>query len=95
MSEEWRYFKDGEGRRRGGVFEGDLWIRVETQVRCCGEWLSCYRFTNTCSNCGADYNMGGQQLAPRAQWGEETGESVADILSVDVHSPEELLDVET
>lgn len=30
-------------------------------------------FTNTC-DCGADYNMSGQLLAPREQWGEETGE---------------------
>ena len=38
-------------------------------------------FTNTC-DCGADYNMSGQLLAPRSQWGEETGESLADILSI-------------
>jgi hypothetical protein len=39
-------------------------------------------FTNTCE-CGADYNMSGDLLAPRDQWGEETGESVADILAAD------------
>jgi hypothetical protein len=33
--------------------------------------------------CGADYNMSGQMLAPREQWGEETGETVADILAAD------------
>lgn len=50
---------------------------------CCGQefYLDC--FTNTCSECGADYNSSGQMLAPRSQWGEETGESVHDILSVD------------
>jgi hypothetical protein len=48
-------------------------------------------FTNTCE-CGADYNSSGQALAPREQWGEETGESLADILSVDRTSTEELLD---
>lgn len=31
-------------------------------------------FTNTCEKCGADYNFAGQRLAPREQWGEETGE---------------------
>lgn len=31
-------------------------------------------FTNTCALCGADYNSSGQELAPREQWGEETGE---------------------
>lgn len=51
--------------------------------RCiCGEELLLYGFTNTCL-CGRDYNMEGQLLAPRSQWGEETGESVEDILSVD------------
>jgi uncharacterized CHY-type Zn-finger protein len=31
-------------------------------------------FTNTCVNCESDYNMQGQLLADRSQWGEETGE---------------------
>jgi len=30
--------------------------------------------------CGADYNWNGTRLAPREQWGEETGESIADIM---------------
>jgi hypothetical protein len=34
----------------------------------------------TCPKCNTDYNSAGQQLAPRSQWGEETGESLADIL---------------
>lgn len=43
-------------------------------VKCdCGEELDCHNFTNTCT-CGLDYNSSGQQLAPREQWGEETGE---------------------
>jgi hypothetical protein len=51
-------------------------------VRCdCGEEVVCMGFTNTCE-CGADYNWAGQQLAPRSQWGEETGESLAEILSI-------------
>jgi hypothetical protein len=48
----------------------------------CGEHVMLTGFTNTC-DCGCDYNMSGQQLASRAQWGEETCESVSDILSVD------------
>jgi len=58
--------------------------RTRNVIKCtdCGREVLCYGFTNTCE-CGADYNMSGQQLAPREQWGEETGESVADILSVD------------
>ena len=48
----------------------------------CGAEVELGGFTNTCE-CGADYNMSGQRLASRSQWGEETGESIADILSVD------------
>ncbi len=47
----------------------------------CGRKVSCYEFTNTC-RCGADYNWCGQRLASREQWGEETGESASDILSL-------------
>jgi hypothetical protein len=53
-----------------------------------GECVNCKRrvtlsgFTNTC-DCGADYNSSGQLLAPRSQWGEETGETASDILMAD------------
>ena len=39
----------------------------------CGKEVFCVAFTNTCE-CGIDYNFSGQRLAPREQWGEETGE---------------------
>lgn len=43
-------------------------------IRCpCGGEVELDRNTNTCE-CGRDFNMSGQQLAPREQWGEETGE---------------------
>lgn len=58
----------------------------------CGTHVTLAGFTNTCPKCHADYNMGGQELASRSQWGEETGESVSDILSVDTTPTEELLD---
>jgi hypothetical protein len=32
-------------------------------------------WVNTCDHCGREYNGSGQELAPREQWGEETGES--------------------
>lgn len=32
-------------------------------------------WANECDNCQREYNMQGQELAPREQWGEETGES--------------------
>lgn len=52
-------------------------------VVCCEHQLACPGFTNTCPYCGADYNWAGQRLASRSQWGEETGESLAEILSID------------
>ena len=39
----------------------------------CGEEIELEGFTNTC-DCGRDYNWAGQELAPREQWGEDTGE---------------------
>ena len=47
----------------------------------CGREIELSGFTNTC-DCGADYNSSGQRLAPRSQWGEETGESLSDILNI-------------
>jgi len=54
--------------------------RQRTEVRCCNTWLLCQGFTNTCDRCGTDYNMSGQRLAPRSQWGEETGEHWTDCI---------------
>ena len=43
-------------------------------VKCaCRREVQCDAFTNTC-DCGREYNWSGQELAPREQWGEETGE---------------------
>lgn len=64
-------------------FEHSYWGPAEGECNCCGETVVLHGFTNTCERCDTDYNMSGQQLAPRSQWGEETGESVSDILSVD------------
>ncbi len=53
--------------------------------RCvCGKEVALLKFTNTCE-CGKDYNMSGSLLANRSQWGEETGESVSDILGAGHH----------
>lgn len=49
----------------------------------CGEEVYLTGFTNTCDGCNADYNMSGQLLADRSQWGEETNESLSDILDCD------------
>jgi len=63
-------------RSRGyGFYEVDAPV-----VKCtCGEEVVCGHFTNTCT-CRRDYNFAGQLLAPRSQWGEETGEHLSDIL---------------
>jgi len=55
-------------------FDYDYTHRVPAEIECCDEWLSLGSFTNTCPNCGADYNGSGQLLASRQFWGEETGE---------------------
>jgi hypothetical protein len=43
--------------------------------------------TNTCE-CGREYNGSGQELAPRSQWGEETGETEADIMGPALYGEE-------
>jgi hypothetical protein len=47
----------------------------------CRNHVALEHFTNTCK-CGADYNSCGTLLGPRSQWGEETGECLADILRI-------------
>ena len=49
----------------------------------CGAEVQLSGFTNTCA-CGRDYNSAGQLLAPREQWGEETGEHWSDIIRGDL-----------
>ncbi|GAB3062042.1 hypothetical protein ACFOU0_05935 [Salinicoccus sesuvii] len=61
---------------------GRLVTRNVLFINCdnCQEEVECSRFTNCCS-CGADYDMSGELLADRIQWGYETGESAKEILS--------------
>lgn len=68
------------------------WVAGLTEVMCCGEFVECYGFTNTCPTCSADFNMSGHQLAPRHLWGEETGESAADIMMAEAAGFPELED---
>jgi hypothetical protein len=57
--------------------------RKRKTITChCGNAVFCSGFTNTC-DCGADYNMSGQLLAPRSQWGEETGETADDVINAE------------
>ncbi len=48
----------------------------------CGRYVELDGFTCPC-DCGRDYNGSGQELAPRAQWGEETGETATEILQAE------------
>lgn len=48
--------------------------REPARGTCCGFNIELSAFTNTCHECGAEYNSGGQLLASRDFWGEETGE---------------------
>ncbi len=50
----------------------------------CGQEIELLEFTNTCT-CGREYNMSGQQLADRSQWGAETGETAEEILKAGHH----------
>lgn len=54
---------------------------MSKEITCeCGEVLVCQGFTTTCE-CGRDYNWNGHLLAPREQWGEETGEHWSEIIN--------------
>lgn len=64
------------------VSEDGRHVRTPRIGRCCGQEIVLDSFTNTCDVCGADYNSAGQHLAPRENWGEETGEILSDILSI-------------
>lgn len=53
-------------------------MKTYPEIECyCGRKVICRNFTNTC-DCGRDYNFAGSLLAPRSQWGEETGEHWTD-----------------
>ena len=65
----------------------DWQTRIPALFECpgCGHQFELLAFTNTCSGCGKDFNQGGQGLAPRDQWGEDTGESLDEILEIGHH----------
>lgn len=53
---------------------GASYKRRVLTATCCRTSFELRNFTNTCPECGADYNSAGQLLGPREFWGEETGE---------------------
>ena len=63
-----------------GVRKDEWTYTIPAVLKCdCGREVSLDGFTCPC-DCGRDYNSSGTLLAPRSQWGEETGETAADIL---------------
>jgi len=65
-----------------GVVRREYEVRHPRIGKCdCGREVVLDSFTCPC-DCGRDYNSAGQLLAPRDQWGEETGESLSDILRI-------------
>jgi hypothetical protein len=72
------------GKYEAVVRQYDLRYIDPAVIRCaCGSHVELRGFTNTCRVCERDYNMSGSELADRSQWGEETGETVSDVLAAD------------
>lgn len=70
-----------------GIEYSERSFYVPAVIRCqCGAEVELSMvMTNTCDKCHRDYNSSGQLLAPRSQWGWDTGESLSDILNADWH----------
>jgi hypothetical protein len=68
---------------KGEVINYGRMVREPAIGECnhCGKEVVLSGFTNTCE-CGLDYNFSGQELCSRENWGEETNESLSDILNI-------------
>jgi len=75
--------KDDPNLIDGGIQYYERDFKTPATMKCvCGEIVYMDNvMTNTCGKCARDYSIGGSLLAPREQWGEETGESYSDIAS--------------
>ena len=67
---------------RGAQKHISSWQEPAIGLCYCGDEVALDGFTCTCEKCGTDYNQSGQRLAPRSQWGAETGEHPADIARI-------------
>jgi hypothetical protein len=63
--------------------EHRYWEPGMLRCQCGAEVVIDMLMTNTCERCGRDYNSFGQLLAPREQWGWDTGETLGEILMSD------------
>ena len=66
---------ESEARRRHPN-DREIWrVNAYPVIRCCGEEIVCTSsWSNPCNHCECEYSRNGYLLAPREQWGEETGE---------------------
>lgn len=73
---------ENEALRYDGLeaIAGAWWEEGEVLCDCGGRATIYSAWLNTCYRCGADYDGNGNRLAPRSQWGADTGESLSDIL---------------
>lgn len=62
------------------TYEHGYWEPAVIKCTCGRELALADPMDNEC-HCGALYNGSGQSLRPRREWGEETGETYADIMS--------------
>lgn len=58
-----------------GILSVSSPITIPALGRCeCGREVELYDYWANACECGREYNISGQLLAPREDWGEETGE---------------------
>lgn len=60
-------------------FDDSYWDPALLRCDCGEEVVLGSTWANECETCHREYNGGGQLLAPRSHWGEETGEHPADL----------------
>jgi hypothetical protein len=58
-------------------------VKVIECEKCQNEIYLQNGFANSCDGCKSEYNGFGQLLAPREEWGWETGETAADFLNME------------
>ena len=82
--ENLRMCRANEGNKFYGPFRERRVSRhfepAEGQCTCGATVYLSLSLVNSCDKCKQEYNASGQLLAPRSQWGEDTGESISEIM---------------